>query len=453
MATDLDRLRGLVTHVALAVAHSGRHVDIAPGFAAVGLPVPSDEGSKTERAQRAAAAVPDERLPEIAQQMLARRVTDAATRNAMQDLLWAAEQVPDIPKRTRRDIARTLDLGVFLPAYAKFKTMLQSLWDLGADPFGGWLDRDTSLGGEIDQHVARNPGDWSAEDLFDRLGAFDASNKRFSLFLEHLASAEAVPDEDGQRSVVAMLNPHLATIGLHLRETGIADGYPVFHLTSVRAHRGRPKNLIFASTVKPDLRLSDAIDNDVEIVSGADQVLVYDRPITPEGLRWRDLQAWWKETQLLDSDQVAKKSLWNRLRQSLPQSSPPQQKLFEYFHEIHGDRVHDLPALLPEVWLHWDPIAVKARKDKALPNFRMDFLMLLPGSHRIVLEVDGKHHYASGDLADPKVYADTVRADRDLKLARYDVYRFGAAELDRERTSREMLRSFFKDLFNLYGLS
>lgn len=46
--------------------------------------------------------------------------------------------------------------------------------------------------------------------------------------------------------------------------------------------------------------------------------------------------------------------------------------------------------------------------------------MLLPRGHRIVLEVDGKQHYATGSRADPTVYAATMHADRDLKLARYD---------------------------------
>jgi hypothetical protein len=96
------------------------------------------------------------------------------------------------------------------------------------------------------------------------------------------------------------------------------------------------------------------------------------------------------------------------------------------------------------VWLHWDPQTVKARGARAMMNLRMDFLMLVPGGHRIVLEVDGKHHYATGTLADPSVYAATMRGDRDLKLARYDVFRFGTADLDEERPAREMLRAFFR---------
>jgi hypothetical protein len=86
-------------------------------------------------------------------------------------------------------------------------------------------------------------------------------------------------------------------------------------------------------------------------------------------------------------------------------------------------------------------------------NLLMDFLMLLPGGHRIVLEVDGKHHYATGKQAEPCVYAATMGGDRDLKLARYDVFRFGAAELGDEQTAREMLKAFFDDLFHTYHVS
>lgn len=52
----------------------------------------------------------------------------------------------------------------------------------------------------------------------------------------------------------------------------------------------------------------------------------------------------------------------------------------------------------------------------------MDFLLLLPHGRRVVLEVDGAHHRTAA------AYADTVRADRELKVTDADVYRFGAVE-------------------------
>ena len=135
----------MVDGVADLIAHAGPHRVLPDGFAHVGLLVPAEDGTKTERAQRSVAAVPDERLPEIARLMLAHGIMDAGARNAIQDELWAAETAPDIPKRARRDIARSLDLDAFLPAYDHFKAMLEGLWDLRVDPLAGFASNDTSL--------------------------------------------------------------------------------------------------------------------------------------------------------------------------------------------------------------------------------------------------------------------------------------------------------------------
>lgn len=58
----------------------------------------------------------------------------------------------------------------------------------------------------------------------------------------------------------------------------------------------------------------------------------------------------------------------------------------------------------------------------------MDFLLLLAGGVRVVVEVDGKQHYSDGDRPSPKVYARTVEGDRRLRLAGYEVYRFAGYE-------------------------
>lgn len=60
----------------------------------------------------------------------------------------------------------------------------------------------------------------------------------------------------------------------------------------------------------------------------------------------------------------------------------------------------------------------------------MGFLLLLPNSVRVVIECDGREHYAddTGE-ASPQRYAAMMEADRDLRLKGYEVYRFGGAEL------------------------
>ena len=126
--------------------------------------------------------------------------------------------------------------------------------------------------------------------------------------------------------------------------------------------------------------------------------------------------------------------------------------LFDAFFEGFRSAVPNLPALLPEVWLHWDPRTVKERGPEALLRFRMDFLLLLPQGVRVVIEVDGKHHYADvNGSADVQRYARMVKADRELKLAGYEVFRFGAAELQ-VPTAKADVKTFFEALFKRYGV-
>jgi very-short-patch-repair endonuclease len=455
---DLALLRQLVTSAAESLtAYS--HEKLAGACTALGLPEPpgEDEGSKRQRVSVSLAALPDRGLPAVAERILAGLLPvplRAAERNAIQDALWAGQGAAEIPKKTRRDIAR--DLGFDDPAIRRegFMALLDRLWVLDDPFFGPWV-RKESLRERIDRHVFRFPGDWTAEELFEETGAFEASDSRFARFLEGIASCAVIPDESAQREIAVAVNRHLLPAGAEMLETATDGGYPVFTVVRALAGRARtPKNVIFASPIKPDIRLSDAVDNDIEIVSNADRVLVYDRPTGPAGVRWSDLQAWWKDEQGIADDEEARKSLYLRLQSSLPADSPPQRNLYVLYHQIHGDAVRSLPALLPEVWLHWDPKTIRDRGPRALRQHRMDFLLLLPHGQRVVLEVDGAHHYADpSGKADPARYAEGARGDRELKLAGYEVFRFGAVELLDLKQARDLLSRFFADLFRRLGVT
>ncbi|MFE0921195.1 hypothetical protein ACFW24_25970 [Streptomyces nigra] len=251
-----------------------------------------------------------------------------------------------------------------------------------------------------------------------------------------------------QRRLTTTMNGHLHTAGLELRQTGTLGGYPRFTLVPLQLpHARAPKNVIFATPAKPDIRFLSAVDNDIEVVNG--DALIYDRTVTDDGIRWRDLQSWWQDREHITDPGEAKKSLYARLRASLPDNSPGQRNLFESYHRILGPEVYDMPALLPEVWLHWDPKTVRERGPQALLRFRMDFLLLLPHGQRIVLEVDGSQHYTRdrGRTPDTAKYAAVVAADRDLRLSGYEVYRFGHDELRDETTARTLLEAFLPRLF------
>jgi len=416
----------------------------------LGLPQLGTEGSKRDRLLSSFAAVPDDELARVAENLLQHFPPDPDIRNKIQEILWLDTPCPEVPKRFRREIANRLSPDDLFLEAKHFMGLLDRVWVLEDSVSILWGDSTGSLRAKIERHVLQNPGDWSVNDLFEELGAYTASDRRFLNFLEGLASSDVRPDVASQSGFVAAVNEVLAQCQIELQATGTDGGYPLFTAVSIGKNvRSSAKNLIFASSLKPDLRFNDAINNDVEVVTNQDKVLIYDRPVGVGGLTWQELQDWWAaEHHLNDID--AKKGLYHRLRDCLPDNSPPQRLLFESYFKRFGTQIPVLPALLPEVWLHWDPKTVRERGKDALLRFRMDFLMLLPNSVRVVIEVDGKEHYVNAQgQVDPAKYAAMVSADRDLRLVGYDVYRFGATDLTGDEGFRRA-SDFFERLLRLY---
>lgn len=466
---DLVKLRRDLREPAEAYVAGHTHEEFDAACERLGLPVLAREegATKRKRFERCFAALPDDGLSAVAERILGLedRPLDAKTRNVIQDGLWAGQQVPEISVRIRREIASALEpqLQDLIEQGDRFWMLLDRFWVLDTD-LSFLLNDGTGLRAQIDQHVFRNPGDWTVVELFEQLGALKADHPRFARFLSALVSADVVPDVRLQWRLIEILNPPLQDAGAELRETGVAEGYPVFTMVSTHARRSRPpRALIFATLSKPDIRIGDVLDLDIEILGSRNDVLFYDRPIDGDGLLWRDLHCWWKDTRRITDDAQAKKSLYRRLKACLParlvdgkkERYPAQENLFDLYYDLHARDMPGLPALLPEAWVHWDPKSIGARGDAAMTHHRMDFLLLLPGGHRVVLEVDGVQHYSSADAAngwrdakaDRQEYARTVRGDRDLKLSGYEVFRFGTVELDHRDAARELLQGFFAALF------
>jgi hypothetical protein len=291
MSMDLVRLRDVLAPHVEWLKDSVTHAVLPALCAELGLPEPGPEGSKRDRMIASFNALPDADLPNTAQRFLSLHPPSAVVRNQIQDILWENSACPDIPKRIRRELAQVLQIDNLVGDARHFDALLDEFWILETDPLARLFGTPrTSLKQEIQQHVHRNPKDWTTEHLFDRLGAYTAPNTRFVRFLEGLASSDVRLDEAAQRRFVGTVNAALRSCGVELRETGTDGGYPVFSAVATHAAvAGRPKNLIFASSIKPDLRFRDALNNDIEIVTNADKVLIYDRPIGMNGLLWGPL--------------------------------------------------------------------------------------------------------------------------------------------------------------------
>lgn len=407
-----------------------------------GLVVPTGENlSKRDRIDLALANRTEEDLARLALKFAAER-KDISLDEVARKVLEAGD--PPITQITRRDVARVF--GDDLAGERGTVEIVGRYFPLSTpiDDFLGTTGQ--SLRDQISRHMDRNPGDWSVEHLFGEIGAFDCSRARFGALLEEAVHPLSRSGEV-QSQTVAALNKFLARDGYELAQESELSGHPIYSFRAlVRGVGGRPKNLIFASLgPKPEIGFADAINNDIAILSGEESCLIYDRPIRSDGLLWSELVAWWSD--VTRGGNAA--DLGARLQKSL--ASDGERKLFATYFKANRSALGDaLPALLPQVYLHYDPAVVKTLRHRLpLPRQRMDFLLLLPGRQRIVLEVDGKHHFSEDDNPSLKVYAAMVSADRELRLAGYEVYRFGANELVGEGAETRIV-DFFDKLFRLH---
>lgn len=407
-----------------------------------GLVVPSGEDlSKRQRIELALENLTQEALARLALKFAAHR-GDIGLDEAGRKVLEAGD--PPLTQITRRDVARVF--GDDLAGERSTVEMVERYFVLSTPLEGTFGSGGRSLRDQIGQHMDRNPADWSVEFLFGEIGAFDCSRARFAALLEDAVHPLARSGEH-QLQTVDALNKVLARDCYELAQESDLSGHPIFTFRSlVRGVGGRPKNLIFASRgPKPEIGFADAINNDIVILSGEESCLIYDRPISSNGLLWSDLVAWWSDV----TPAANAASLGACLQESL--ASDAERKLFAtYFKAYRSTLGEALPALLPQVYFHYDPAVVKTLRHRLpLPRQRMDFLLLLPGRQRIVLEVDGKHHFSENDHPSLNVYADMVSADRELRLAGYEVYRFGANELVGEGAESK-ITDFFEKLFRLH---
>ncbi|WP_405557763.1 hypothetical protein OHV08_28245 [Streptomyces canus] len=248
------------------------------------------------------------------------------------------------------------------------------------------------------------------------------------------------------------LNTSLTTVFAPVRE-GLERRERMHFGGGLRGLRGDLRNLIFAATKKPEIVWRDVAAGTIEITKYKRNCLLYDRPVDASGLTWGQLAEWWR---LQDGNFALPEEALHevlRIRLALSLNEPEQLMLNTYWQFAVGRGFADSPALLPQVYLHFDPLTQDERMNrvegKVLARQRMDFLLLAPGGRRYVLELDGKHHYSrENGQAAPELYADMVREDRRIRLQGYEVYRFGGAEFVNKQEARAMLGEFFAELLS-----
>ncbi len=370
-----------------------------------------------------------------------------------------SQRITDVTRRRLREHLPTNWWGTL--DEVQFLNRLYDLDNLpSSDP------KHASATQDIGHHCIADPYDWDADWFWtDPRFALADGDEYLLRFLAEMLHPEVRTDAKEVEQLQALINAILMHDGYELAETDSISGAPVFMPRPIGAGvPGTMKNLFFASNgPKPDFVLGDAINNDVLVVKNGEFCLQYDRPLPTSGLTWGGLIDWWR-TQVSfpedTADETVGKSLYRRLWASLhhdpkqPEAITPERLLFRTYcrHYPINETGAAYPALLPQVYLHLDPRTRSERggKDSVLGRERMDFLLLLPGAERIVLEVDGKQHYAEGNVASPRLYSKMVAEDRALRLKGYQVYRFGGHELG-QATAPTMLRDFFAAMVEPQG--
>jgi hypothetical protein len=318
--------------------------------------------------------------------------------------------------------------------------------------------RYTSAFQDIVQHRVMNE-DWDDDWIFhdSRFGLAECDEALLQFLAEMLHPAVRTDPVEVER-LHNFLNGVLVHDGYELVQVDDISGAPLFGPRRIGVGvGGTMKNLIFAAIgPKPEIVLIDAVNNDLRITGNVQGCLMYDRPLAAHGLTWAELTAWWADREGMVGARAREvsSSLYRRLDRTLGDNDAERRVLRTY-----ADRYvrlgPDIPALIPQVYLHYDPHVRSHYPPGAAPlsRQRMDFLMLLPHRARVVIECDGVQHYADDQVlankrryANPRRYAEMVTEDRELRLAGYEVYRFGGVELLDGPDTIHRLDGFFDHL-------
>ena len=381
---------------------------------------------------------------------LARRIAKEFDSTAMIKAMepYLADTELEFSFVTRRRIVDFLDSLGDMEGRMSLDDFLSFIWNMSEVPdfFIG-----ITVGEEIMSAVKRDKTMSYKELLINRLEIKYLSDETFIKFLECLVKPEVREGEE-QKKYVQGINGIIKEDGYELYISSQKSGVPHYSIGKRRIVEGELKNLIFAPVgQKPDITIENSISNELRLIGDTDNCLLYNFEAGADGLQWNTLIEWWKENNK-ENDGDPELGLYGRLRESLDSDI---EKIFfrTYYNYYRHPAKKDIPALVPQVYLHYDPRSKYQRNGKVVYSHqRMDFLMLLPGGVQIVFELDGQQHYSLNGKAEPSLYAEMVKDDRTLRLKGYEVYRFGGYEFLDGVNAKRMICDFFDKLFERYEL-
>lgn len=285
---------------------------------------------------------------------------------------YLEEELFEITTITRRKILNWLSEQIDLEGELRIDKFLNRIWDLKNMPS---IYGETNREEDILRHMVRNDDLTYKELLEDVLKVIYVSDRTFKKFMEELTYPD-VHSKERQKEYVKVLNSYLKDDGFFLNCSNYVSGDPVFTLRkSVRGVGNTVKNIIFAGIGgKPDIVLEDSLSNNIRLIENGTECLIYNQPISVDGLKWNELVTWWGNT-----DKYTKKDadrFFDRLLKSTDSNAEKNFMWVYYEYFIKGRNNPGLPALIPQVYCHYDPKSAKMRNGAVYVHQRMDFLML-----------------------------------------------------------------------------
>lgn len=359
------------------------------------------------------------------------------------------------------------------------KTILDDLMLIGNISGGKYVSEfakrvypklEPSTESDISRHMDRFD-DWDFSFLFNTILELDkVTDEDFIYFCEEyvspIFSRRRFVEEDEEwvdisQECIDAINRGLENVGLSLQKSDVIAGKIKYKAVPINQGVQEPiKNIIFAAKYKPDIVLDDALANDIKIVN-ANGALVYDQGIPPEGISWELLKNWYELLEIDNTEKGMAELFYNCL------DSEPERLFFKAYIDYLKKHGKHIPALIPQVYMYYDPKTKKQREWQIFEHQKMDFMMIIAPTQRVVFEIDGSQHYSEDDIvpgtqykhyASPIRYAEMMKAHRDMVLAGYDVYRFGGREFwlngsITEKTVISNISDFFDMLFDKYHVN
>ena len=328
-----------------------------------------------------------------------------------------------------------------------------------------------SLLNEIEQHMD-SFHDWTFDQLFyDKLDILNISDDDFFAFCKNYMSPiykRKTFNQDNEEWVdlsekcFSAINDGLLQAGYEMiQEKDLNSGNRLYKIVLKEKTRFKPiKNILFAANqAKPDIVFDDALSNEIRIINDGDS-LVYDEDIPNEGITWKHLVEWYKKTELQNTEEKLKERLLLSLESHIEKT------FFNGYLVFLNNHNNEIPALIPQVYLYYDPKTKHQRVRGEFEHQRMDFMMIISPLQRVIIELDGVQHYGTIGCydgkypkycADIQLYADMMKAQREMSLAGYDVYRFGGKELfirpgSSDKAVISLINDFFERLLTKYRI-